>query len=240
MIKVSTGINGLDEMLEGGFPKGRIILLCGGPGTGKTVFSLQFLALAAEKGKPGIYATLEEPMNLIRENTEAFHWNLNEKEKNNRLKLMDFTAPYKDSSDVKHKQDEEQALPIINEITKTVETIKAENVAIDPITTIAIQEQRANLKRQRISELFNMLRSIGCTSIFTSEMTPSSGEFYMEEFLADGVIRLEKTFQNYDLIKIIRIEKMRGVKYDEQPRRYIIDEKGFTVYNTEPVKVSTI
>ena len=58
----------------------------------------------------------------------------------------------------------------------------------------------------------------------------------MEEFLADGTIRLDKLIQDFNLIKTIRIEKMRGTKYDEQPRRYAIDERGFTVFNTEPVR----
>lgn len=234
MIKVSTGVKGFDEMLGGGFPKGRVILLCGGPGTGKTIFSLQFLASAAERGKHGVYVTLEEPLNLIRENVEAFGWNLKEKETNNLLRLLDFyTVPYGDASELRNKHDEEPILSVISEFVNAVKAINAEHVVIDPLTSITIQEQRAGLKRRRIAELFSKLRKIGCTSICTSEMTSTDGEFYMEEFLADGVIRLEKTIQDFNLVKTIRIEKMRGVKYDEQPRRYVIDEKGFIVYNTE-------
>lgn len=111
IVKVSTGVKGLDEMLDGGFPKGRVILLCGGPGTGKTIFSLQFLASAAEKGKPGVYVTLEEPLDLIRESVEAFSWNLKEKETNNLLRLLDFyTVPYGDSFELRNRNDEEPIL----------------------------------------------------------------------------------------------------------------------------------
>jgi KaiC/GvpD/RAD55 family RecA-like ATPase len=59
----------------------------------------------------------------------------------------------------------------------------------------------------------------------------------MEEFLADGVVRLDKTVQNFNFVKTVRVEKMRGVKFDEQPRRYVIDERGFTVFHTERVRV---
>jgi len=238
MIKVSTGVEGLDEMLDGGFLKGRVILLCGGPGTGKTIFSLQFLASAAERGKPGVYVTLEEPINIIKENVETFGWNLKGKETNNRLRLLDFSSvPYGDASELKHKHDEAPIFSVISEVVNAVKAINAEHVVIDPLTSITIQEQRAGLKRRRIAELFGKLRSIGCTSILTSEMTSTDGEFYMEEFLADGVIRLDKIIQDFNLVKIIRVEKLRGIAYDEQPRRYTITSRGFQVLHTEPIMV---
>jgi circadian clock protein KaiC len=237
MLRVPTGIEGLDEMLDGGFPKGRVILLCGGPGTGKTIFSLQFLFAAAERGEPGVYVTLEEPLDFIRENVEAFDWKLKEKELENRLKLLHFKMPNGDSKGGRCSPIKGNTFSIVDDIAREIEAIKAEHVVIDPITSITVQEQRAGFKRQRIAELFGKLRDIGCTSVLTSEITSVNGEFYMEEFLADGVIRLDKTVHAFTLIKTIRIEKMRGIKYDEQPRRYVIDKKGFKVYSSEPVKV---
>jgi KaiC/GvpD/RAD55 family RecA-like ATPase len=59
----------------------------------------------------------------------------------------------------------------------------------------------------------------------------------MEQFLADGVILLSKDVRDYQLIKTLRIDKMRGIAFDEQPRRYIITSRGFQVINTEPVLV---
>jgi len=107
----------------------------------------------------------------------------------------------------------------------------------DPSIYGAIQEQMVYMKRQKIAQFLGVLRDLGCTSLLTSEISSSEGEFYLEEFLADGVIRLEKTLRNFNLIKTVRIEKMRGVKYDEQPKRYVIDERGVYVYSTEPAVV---
>ena len=236
MSLLPTGIKGLDEMLNGGFPKGRVILLCGGPGTGKTIFSLEFLALAAEKGIHGVYATLEEPVNLVRENVDAFAWNIGEKEKNQSLKLLESRViSYEDPSG--KGRYEVSTSSIINKLIEAAKSIQAELLIIDPLTSIVISEQRAGEKRRRIAELFNQLRGSSYTSILTSETSPSNGEFYMEEFMADGVIRLDKVIHNFNLIRTIRIEKMRGVEHDEQPRRYIIDRNGFTVYSSEPIKV---
>jgi len=239
MSRVPTGIKGLDEMLDGGFPKGRVILLCGGPGTGKTIFSLQFLASAARMGTHSVYVTLEEPVNLVRENMNEFNWNIQEKEKSNSLKLLELhvTSYEEDFSRRRDRRDEETVLSITNKVIEAAKSIGAELLVIDPLTSIAISETRAGNKRRKIAELFGHLRQSGYTSILTSETTSYDGEFYMEEFLADGVIRLDKVIHNFNLIRTIRIEKMRGVEHDEQPRRYVIDKNGFSIYNTEPIKV---
>lgn len=237
MMRISTGIKGLDEMLGGGFPKGRVILLCGGPGTGKTVFSLQFLVAAAERGISGVYMTLEEPKSLVLENVNAFGWKIREKELNRTLRMLDFcTVPFGAGIyELKDRESEEHILSITKNLINAVREINAQCVVIDPLNSITVHEQRVGLKRHRIATVFDELRKLGVTSIVTSEVA-SHEEFYMEEFLADGVIWLEKTIQNFNLVKTIRVEKMRGTKHDEQPRRYIINDKGITVYNTEPVK----
>ena len=241
MEKVSTGIKGLDEMLEGGLPKGRIILLCGGPGTGKTIFSLQFLMAAAGRGEPGVYVTLEEPLNLVKENISVFGWDLRAKEKDGLLLLLDFhgisygegLSGFRD----REREMEESSSSILKPILAAVQTIKAKNIIIDPLTSVAIHEQRPNMKRVRIAEMLSKLRKTGCTSVLTSEVSTSGGDFYVEEFLADGVIKLEKVLQNFSLINTLRIEKMRGLDYDDQPRRYAIDNRGLTVFNTEQVRI---
>ncbi|HII86078.1 TPA: AAA family ATPase [Candidatus Bathyarchaeota archaeon] len=232
MSRVFTGIKGLDEMLKGGFPKGRVILLCGGPGTGKTIFSLKFVVSAAENGIPGVYASLEEPINLIAENVSSFGWNIREKEKNQRLKLLESRV----MSDEDYSGREKNDVPsIVSRIFDAAKSIKAELLVIDPLTSIVISEQRAGEKRRKIAELFNQLRASGLTSVVTSETSHQTGEFFIEEFLADGIIWLEKVVRNFSLIRTIRIEKMRGIEHDEQPRRYTIDARGFTVYSTEPI-----
>src|SRR3989304_4588818 len=89
MTRVSTGITGLDEMLGGGYLENRIILVRGGPGSGKTSFSIQFIAEEAKKGVRGIYVTLEEPLNLIKANMASFGLNLEDLEKKGVLKMID-------------------------------------------------------------------------------------------------------------------------------------------------------
>ena len=233
MERVSTGIISLDEMLGGGFPTCRIILVHGGPGSGKTIFSFQFIMRGLKEGERGVYVTLEEPLGLIKANMNALGWNLEKLENEGSLKMIDGSQLiYRTPSNV---------TPIMtrfsDQIKQVVETFEAKRLAVDPITSAVIHQPFRDKKRMEIGKLFKALRELKCTSIITSEYSFAEGEFYMEEYLADGVIVLSKTLQSFKMIKTIRIEKMRGIKHDDQPRKYEITDKGLQVYHTEPVTI---
>ena len=233
MMKISTGITGLDEMLGGGFPAGRIILVHGGPGSGKTIFSLQFIMNGLKNKERGVYVTLEEPLGLIKANMITLGWDLEKFEKEGSLKMMD------GSQIVYAEKGSRGSTPVIaefsNQIEQVVKAFEAKRLAVDPITSAVIHQPFRDKKRMEIGQLFKTLRRLSCTSVITSEWSSEGGEFYMEEYLADGVIILSKTLQNFKMIKTIRIEKMRGMKHDDEPRRYEIMGNGFLIYHTEPV-----
>jgi len=236
--RVFTGVKGLDKMLGGGFPKGRVILVCGGPGAGKTILSLQYLIANAERGEPGVYVTFEEPINLIKQNVKSFGWNLERLEREDHLRVLNFCmVPYGDSLVLFETEKQHRTgVSIIKEIGKAINEIDARHVVLDPITSITLQQTHAHKKRHAIGQLFGSLRKTGCTSLLTMETEPTPGGFYMEKFLADGVIILEKFIdKKFKLIRALRIEKMRGIQHDDQPRRYEITDNGMIVYHTEPV-----
>jgi len=238
MLRVSTGVKGLDEMLGGGIPQKRVIIISGGPGAGKTNLSLQLLASAAERGESGVYITLEEPLELIRENIDHFDWGIIEKEANKLLRLLDFYSVsfLYTSFEPKDRRMKDPVTSIIQGLLQAVREIDAKIVVLDPLTTLTLHEMRAGAKRRMIAEFFTNLRKLGCTTILTSEIA-APGDFLVEEFLADGVIRLTKHIQNFKLVSTLRIEKMRGIEFDDQPRRFSITSRGFTVFQAEPVLV---
>ena len=90
MNRVPTGIIGLDELIEGGFPESRSVLLSGACGTGKSIFCAQFIYQGAKKyNDPGIYVTLDERPNLIREDMMRFGWDFRKLEDQNMIQIID-------------------------------------------------------------------------------------------------------------------------------------------------------
>jgi KaiC/GvpD/RAD55 family RecA-like ATPase len=241
MTKIITGVTGLDEMLGGGFLCNKIILVRGGPGTGKTIFSLQFIAEGARRGEKAIYVTLEEPLNSVRETAAILGFDLENLEEKNTLKLIDGSqSVYRFGEEARRSYDSSR--PVISQIASQIvaeaESFKAKRLVIDPITSAIIHQRFPTDKRLEILELMKSLRKIKCTSVITSESSsPSEDEFFVEEYLADGVIILAQTLHNFVVTKTIRVAKMRGTRHDDQPRKYEISDNGFVVFNTEPVTV---
>jgi KaiC/GvpD/RAD55 family RecA-like ATPase len=240
-IRVSSGISGIDEMLKGGFLPNRIVLLRGGPGTGKTIFSIQYLVEGAKKGQKGLYVTLEEPLDSVRKTAAMLGFDLEKYEKENLIKTIDGSQlVYKFSEEPKRGFEGQRPVVsgIVNQIKLEAQSFGAQRLVIDPITSAIIHQRFPTDKRLEILELMKTLRTTKCTSIITSESASSSeDEFFVEEYLADGVIILAKTMHNFTIVKMAWIEKMRGINHDDQPRKYEISDKGIVVYATEPVTV---
>ncbi len=239
-VRVSSGISGIDEMLKGGFIPNKISLLRGGPGTGKTIFSLQYLTEGAKKSQKGLYVTLEEPLDSIRKTSANLGFDLEKYEKQNLIKTFDGSEMVYKFSEEKRGYDGQKPVisQIVTQLQVLVKDFGAERLVIDPITSAIIHQRFPTDKRLEILELMKGLRKMDCTSLITSESASSSeDDFFVEEYLADGVIILSNSMRNFAVTKTVWVEKMRGLKHDDQPRKYEISDKGIVVYATEPVTV---
>src|SRR3989338_3572650 len=135
MKRVPTGIVGLDGLLEGGFPEGRAILLSGGCGTGKTIFCTQYIHNGAKKyNEPGVYVTLDERPDLIREDLLRFGWDLKKLEQQGKIQIVDGSI-----AKIGMPSQEEYALPVTGydvgklllEVMRVIKRIGAKRVVID-------------------------------------------------------------------------------------------------------------
>ena len=232
----STGIAGLDQMLGGGLPEKKIILICGGPGSVKTILSIQCMIEALKRGEKCFFLTLEEPLESIKMNASMFGWDLDVWIKKGLLRMNSLTLlPDGGTSGAREKElDPTQTLNA--EVIRYIIADKPKLVVIDPLTSLVVHEPRSGKKRYMIGDLFESLRRLGCDVLVTSETSPQEGDFYMEQFLADGILLLEKEVRDYKLIKTLRIDKMRGQAYDENPHWYKIDQNGFNVFSDETLR----
>jgi len=238
-MRVSTGVAGLDEMLGGGMPEGSILLVSGGPGTGKTILSLQYIVSAVSRGEPCVYISLEESMKKKIEYSKAFGWDLQKAIDDNMLDVLDlYMIPQSQGYvDLYERVRGKLQFTLEKEIENLVKRVDAKHVLLDPLTSILVHEQRSGKKRFLIGQLFDQIRRVACSAVITTEGLPRKNEFYMEHFLADSVIQLQKDVINFKLIKTLMIDKVRGIDFDEQPRRYVINNRGFQVLSKESVLI---
>lgn len=236
--RVSTGVSGLDEMLGGGYPRGSVILISGGPGSGKTINSLQYTMAAIKRGEPVVYVNLEEPMDNKKGYSRSFGWDLNAAEKEGKLVSLDFvlSSTVDGIVEPRNRKTGITELSLESEIMAAVNQIDAKHVVIDPLNSVIINARGAEI-RYLVHKLFETIRNIGCTALITYEGIFDGANFYSEMFLSDGVIALVKDLKDFEVIKTVRIDKMRGIDFDDQPRRYTISNNGMVVFNKEPVLI---
>jgi KaiC/GvpD/RAD55 family RecA-like ATPase len=243
----STGIPGLDEMLGGGIPKGHAISVFGGPGTGKTTFTLQFLYSGVTLyDEPGIYVSLDESPQDIKKNLAGFGWNLEDLEKKEKLLLLDASLFKRISRVMKIPKDKPTTtekgyslLTLSNLIKGTVEKIGAKRIVIDPMSTFIFQYPDLSERRLAVMDLLATLRAEkGCNSLIVMDLrtTTLDRKYQLEEYLTQGTILLQTMSQpETGLTRVILIEKMRGIEHDTQPRPYIINKQGIQVFAREKV-----
>lgn len=236
MKRLKSGIQGLDELIEGGLPEGRSILLSGACGTGKTIFCAQYVYHGAEKySEPGIIVTLDERPALIRQDMQAFGWNLQKLEQENMLHIIDGSI-----AKIGIPSEEEFALPasgfdldkLLLEIMRVSKRINAKRIVIDSVPSLGFNFQNENDVRQAILKLSYILTRMGTTSIMTSEIKENKGQFGrygVEEYVVDSVIVLSYQGLGTQSNRTLHIRKMRATKHSEQIHPIEISSTGIKV-----------
>ncbi len=245
MDRVPSGIKGLDELLGGGFPEGRCILLVGSPGAGKTTFALQYLYHGAVRGETGLYVSLDEQPDLVKQNLASYNWDIDGMEKKGKLLFMD-------ASGLRRTKARETGLggqpdsgltevvdfpELIKTITKVVEGESVQRIALDPITSLMLRYVEELRKRRATISFFDALADSGSTSLITSELKTSlmDRRFQLEEFLSHGVVLLHTLLHEGNIVRAVQIEKMRGISHDTQIRPYQFGSTGIEVFPRDKI-----
>lgn len=230
MEKLNSGIEGLDQLLYGGFPKGRAYLLSGEPGTGKTLFSLQFLIAGLKKGEKGIFISIDETPQHILQDALAVGWDLRPYLESGHLTILDVSQHFSSSGNESRFNGDKIIEDILNYIQKT----QATRVAIDPIAPIIFSENTINNVAEYIRKLIFALEAPGnLTTLLSSYVPVGSGQFSqhgVEEFAASGIIVLGLSKTKGKYIRSLWIRKMRGTQIDMNEYSFeIITERGVIV-----------
>ncbi len=223
--RVKTGILGLDELLNGGIPKGNLVLVSGTCGTGKTTFLVQYIYKGVvEYGEPGVLVSFEESIESIKRNALIFGWDLDALENQGMLSCIRLD-PY-------HFED------MIEMIETAIRSINAKRVAIDSISVLGLYVKDEHDIRRKIYDLGEMLRRIDVTPLISTERLVGAKElsrFGIEEFVVDGVIVLFYTKTGTQFSRSLTIWKMRGTAHSEKIHPFQITPQGIVVYPREEI-----
>jgi circadian clock protein KaiC len=245
--RVPTGIEGLDEMISGGFPKDRVILVFGGPGTGKTILASQFLYKGiTQYGENAIFVSLDESKEHFYEEMLNFGWDFKKAEEEGKFLYVDATRLSRvamlkekmlkeETSSLRGKQ--LQIDKLVEELQEKIQKIGAKRVVLDTLASLFYRFIDPIERRTAGVELIESLSDINVTTVVTTELNYLGLERNLmdEEFLVHGVIMMQTLFSGGTTTRTLQVEKMRGGGTNPNLVPYTIDRNGVEVFPTMSV-----
>jgi len=227
---LSTGVSGLDELLQGGVPEKHMIVVVGGMGTGKSTLALQFIVNGLKNGEKSVYISLEEQESEIKDSAKGYGWDLQPFIDDELLVLIRL-----DPNDIKTT-----LLRIKNELPNLIKKFGATRLVIDSITLFEMMFSDEAERRLNLFEMFAIFKETGITALITSEASRNDAycsRYGLVEYVADGVIilRYVRPDQLRDVKLAAEVVKMRRHQHSRSIKPYDISSEGIVVHSESEV-----
>jgi circadian clock protein KaiC len=217
--RVTTGIRGFDKLVEGGLPRNSLVIIAGGPGAGKTIFSAQYIHHGALNGEKGIYVSFGEGAEIFKDYMQRFGLDFQKLEKDGKAEILDLTVP---------KLGLETNLDLIEQKVKELD---AKRLVIDSFSAIALALGEKVDVRTTLHMLTKLFRELNCTTIMIVDISIGSKNIGtgIEEFLADGIVILDTSLVSGQLQRNLLIRKLRGTNHSIKTCPYLITDEGIVI-----------
>lgn len=227
--RVPTGVSTLDEMMNGGFPRGTATMIAGAAGTGKTLLGMHFIVDGAQQGEPGVIVNFQENPVQLREIARSFGWNLEAMEAEGLLAHF-YHSPVEIQPDI-HTEMVKQA----------VQRVKARRVLIDSLRDLEIATPDKVRYRDYVYSLIESFKRQGITTLITNEIAQLFGAFQLSEygisFIADNVILLRYVEMDGQVSRALSVLKVRGSQHSNTLWEFGISEEGIQII--KPIRAIT-
>lgn len=227
LAKTPTGITGLDEITNGGLPKGRPTLICGSAGCGKTLMSIEFIVRGAtEFNEPGVFMAFEEKADELDVNTRSLGFDLEKLVQEKKIRL-DYV--HIDRSEIE-ETGEYDLDGLFIRLSHAIDSIGAKRVVLDTIENLFSGLTNESIIRAELRRLFQWLKDKGVTAIITGERGKDTlTRQGLEEYVSDCVILLDHRVKHQISTRLLRIVKYRGSLHGTNEYPFLIDSEGISV-----------
>ena len=225
--KAPTGIVGFDEITKGGLPQGRPILVCGGPGCGKTLFGAEFLVRGATQfGEPGVFMAFEESEHELADNVRSLGFVLESLVR--RKKIFVDSVRVERSEFLETGEFNLDGLFI--RLADAIGTVGAKRIVLDTLETLFSGLPNEAVLRAELRRVFRWLKDQGITTVITAEHGDGSlTRQGLEEYVSDCVVLLDHRVSEQVATRRLRVVKYRGTAHGTNEYPFIIDENGIEV-----------
>jgi len=239
--RVRTYVPGFDEILYGGIPERNVVLVSGGPGTGKSILAKQFLYNGLLKGEHGVFVALEEHPVSVRRSFAHFSWDITKYEKEGELAIVDaFTAGIGSSAQRENYvvKDPESVQELVDVLRTAIKNTGAKRVAIDSVSTLYLTKPA--LARGTVMILKRVIAGLGNTALFVSQISVGERGFGGPgvEHAVDGIVRIDLDEVEGRLYRSILVWKMRDSKISMVRHPMEINDEGIKVLWDKSLNIS--
>jgi circadian clock protein KaiC len=211
--RISTGVTGLDALLEGGFLAGRSYLVTGDAGTGKTTTCIQFLMAGLKQGERAVYVTVDERPAEILQAAASLDWDLQTYIQEKTLIILD-ASPYFSGRATGPGDKAIDLTKFVTDLAGYANKLEATRLVIDPITPLILSAEAAFQVQENARAFIHLLQTNLTTTNLLTSHRPADGNNNstqgIEEFLAAGVIVVSVSQTNGSLVRTLEVKKMRG------------------------------
>jgi len=240
-----TGVGGLDELLGGGIPSGRVVVVLGEPGAGKTTLCSMFLANGYTKyGEHGVFISLEESREQLFREMSRYGIDFDQAEKNGQFTFVD-ASPIRHvpnlikAGSITIGKKDFSLISLLDSIKRAVSAINAKRLVVDPLSYLMFQYKDSADLRGALLDLVEGVYETRATVLFATELQRTGSvtlrNIQMEEYVAHGTIIMQSVPVGKSLVRSIQVQKMRECDSDRQPRPYKIGKSGIEVYSKESI-----
>ncbi len=222
--RIDLGIEGLDQMIQGGVPQRHLMTAIGSAGTGKTTFGLQFLYHGLQQDQKGVFITLEQSREAILDTANEWGWDFEAYEDDDELAIVDL-----DPVEMANSLDN-----IRGELPKLIEDFDADRLVLDSVSLLEMMYDDQSKRRTEVFDFTRSLKDAGVTTFLTSEASennPYASRFGIIEYLTDAVFVLQYVrSESRETRLAVEIQKIRNANHSREKKPYEITSEGISVY----------